>query len=191
MKKGELVFIPFPDIGHIVPALEMAKNLVARDQRLSISILIMKFLGFQPTSQSYVQSLIASISVERIKVIKLSEAQNVELTSSDPIQFIASFFENIKPHVRNAVKIFTESFPSQPDSPTLASIVIDMFCPTFVDIVDEFGVPYYTVFTCGAGFLKLISHLGNLSTNQNKDIAEYSVRELESLAEVAEQSTIE
>ncbi|XP_062076692.1 putative UDP-glucose flavonoid 3-O-glucosyltransferase 3 [Humulus lupulus] len=173
MKKGELVFIPFPDIGHIVPLLEMAKILVARDQRLSISILIMKFPGSEPTSQSYVQSLIASISVERIKFIKLSEAQNVDRTSSDPIQLITSFFENIKPHVRNAVKILTESFPGQPDSPTLAGIVVDMFCTTLVDVICEFGIPTYMFFTCGAGYLRLVSHLENLSTDQNKDITEY------------------
>ncbi|RVX03590.1 putative UDP-glucose flavonoid 3-O-glucosyltransferase 3 [Vitis vinifera] len=42
MKKVEFVFIPLPLIGHLVPTVELAKLLVDRDDRFSITLLIMK-----------------------------------------------------------------------------------------------------------------------------------------------------
>ncbi|KAJ6426154.1 hypothetical protein OIU84_026689 [Salix udensis] len=42
MKKVELVFIPTPGISHLVPTVEVAKLLVDRDERLSITFLVMK-----------------------------------------------------------------------------------------------------------------------------------------------------
>ncbi|KAH7844647.1 hypothetical protein Vadar_030220 [Vaccinium darrowii] len=38
----ELVFIPSPGMGHLVSTVEMAKQLIGRDPRLSITVLIMK-----------------------------------------------------------------------------------------------------------------------------------------------------
>ncbi|XP_062076700.1 anthocyanidin 3-O-glucosyltransferase 2-like [Humulus lupulus] len=178
MKKGELVFIPFPVAGHIVSSLEMAKLLIARDHRLSISILMLKIPGFEPINKSHIQSLLGSISAERIKFIELSEVDD-KLDSysnliSHHIKFVTSFFENIKPYVRNALKNLIDSFSAQPDSPTLAGLVIDMFSTAMIDIADEFGVPSYVFFTSGAGFLRLMDHLETLSTDQNRDIiAEY------------------
>ncbi|XP_062076701.1 UDP-glycosyltransferase 71A16-like [Humulus lupulus] len=178
MKKGELVFIPFPVVGHIVSSLEMAKRLVARDHRLSISILMLKIPGFEPLNKSYIQSLLGSIFAERIKFIELSEVDD-KLDSysnliSHHIKFFTSFFENIKPHVRNALKNLIDSFSAQPDSPALAGLVIDMFSTAMIDIADEFGVPSYVFFTSSAGYLRLMDHLETLSTGQNRDIiAEY------------------
>ncbi|XP_062076680.1 UDP-glycosyltransferase 71A15-like [Humulus lupulus] len=175
MKKGELVFIPFPGVGHIVSSIEMAKHLAAQDHRLSISILIIKMPGFDPPNKSHMQSLLGSITANSIKFIELPEAHTVDSTSSTPIQFIDSFLENLKPHVRNAVQNLTDSFSSEPDSPTLAGFVIDMICTAMIDVAEEFRVPSYMFFTSGAGFLRLISHLETLSTDQNKDITEYKV----------------
>ncbi|XP_062106991.1 UDP-glycosyltransferase 71A16-like [Humulus lupulus] len=173
MKKGELVFIPFPGVGHIVSSLEMAKHLVAQDLRLSISILLIKIPGFDSPNKSSMQSL-GSIS-ERIKFIELPEGQKADRSSnnSNPINFITSFFENLKPHVRHAVKNLIDSFFYQPDSPTLAGFVIDMFSTAMIDVADEFGVPSYVFFTSGAGFLRLMTHLESQCTHHNKDITEY------------------
>jgi len=40
MKKAELVFIPLPAMGHIIAAVEIAKLIVERDDRISTSVLI-------------------------------------------------------------------------------------------------------------------------------------------------------
>ncbi|GMP24347.1 hypothetical protein CsSME_00001641 [Camellia sinensis var. sinensis] len=59
MKKAELVFIPSPGIGHLVSIVEFAKRLIDRDNRFSITILVIKPSTF-PNIDSYTNSLSAS-----------------------------------------------------------------------------------------------------------------------------------
>ncbi|PON38754.1 UDP-glucuronosyl/UDP-glucosyltransferase [Parasponia andersonii] len=173
MKKAELVFVPVPGMGHLVSTVEIAKILVAQDQRLSISILIIKLPGGSESKvNSYIQSLSSSIS-ERIKFIELPE-NKVGPSDLNPTFFISTFYENLKPHVRNAVKNLVESWSGRPDSPRLAGFVVDMFSTAMIDVADEFGVPSYVFFTSGAGFLCLMAHLQDLSDDLGKDITEYS-----------------
>ncbi|KAJ6426153.1 hypothetical protein OIU84_026688 [Salix udensis] len=55
MKKAELVFIPTPGISHLVSTVEVAKLLVDRDERLSITFLIMK-INFDPKVDRFIDS---------------------------------------------------------------------------------------------------------------------------------------
>ncbi|KAG5255098.1 anthocyanidin O-glucosyltransferase [Salix suchowensis] len=55
MKKAELVFIPTPGISHLVSTVEVAKQLVDRDERLSIIFLIMK-LRSDPKVDRFIDS---------------------------------------------------------------------------------------------------------------------------------------
>ncbi|KAK1347906.1 hypothetical protein POM88_055011 [Heracleum sosnowskyi] len=41
MIKAEVIFIPAPGVGHLVSTIEFSKLLISRDDRISISILIM------------------------------------------------------------------------------------------------------------------------------------------------------
>ncbi|RVX03553.1 UDP-glycosyltransferase 71A16 [Vitis vinifera] len=62
MKKAELVFIPAPAIGHLVSAVEFAKLLVDRDDRFSVTLLIMKLPAELPMLTDYFQPIIIIIS---------------------------------------------------------------------------------------------------------------------------------
>ncbi|KAL6347131.1 hypothetical protein AAG906_012712 [Vitis piasezkii] len=62
MKKAELVFIPAPAIGHLVSAVEFAKLLVDRDDRFSVTLLIMKLPAELPVLTDYFQAIIIIIS---------------------------------------------------------------------------------------------------------------------------------
>ncbi|XP_031252123.1 UDP-glycosyltransferase 71A16-like [Pistacia vera] len=44
MEKAELVFIPAPALGHLIPTVEFAKCLIQRDDRFSVTIRVMEFL---------------------------------------------------------------------------------------------------------------------------------------------------
>ena len=60
MKKlAELVFIPSPGMGHLVAAVEMAKLLVSRDDRLSVTVLIMNIPSLSKVA-AYIQTLVAA-----------------------------------------------------------------------------------------------------------------------------------
>lgn len=72
MKKAELIVIPAPGIGHLVSTIEFAKRLIDRDDRLFITILLMKFdISLYPFSDAYTKSLTAS--QPRIQLIHLPQ----------------------------------------------------------------------------------------------------------------------
>ncbi|KAF7150915.1 hypothetical protein RHSIM_Rhsim02G0197200 [Rhododendron simsii] len=60
----ELVFIPFPATGHLVSTVEMAKQLVCRDHRLSITVLIIEMPFDKSKASSSTQSQLLAVAVE-------------------------------------------------------------------------------------------------------------------------------
>ncbi|KAL5581597.1 hypothetical protein UlMin_014039 [Ulmus minor] len=172
MKKVELVFVPALGMGHLVSMVEIAKLLVARDDRLSITVLILN-IPVETEFSSYVKSLEASNSVsERIRFVHLPPDKSGDINSNQAVYFLSTFYENQKPYVRDAVAKLIRS-QSGPDSPRLAGFVIDMFCTTMVDVANEFQIPTYVFITSGTGFLSLMSHLKSLVDEQNFDPTEF------------------
>lgn len=86
--------------------------------------------------------------------------------------FLKLFDENHKQLVRDAVAKLTSEALQSDCKPRLVGFVIDMFCTTMIDVVNEFGVPTYVFFTSGAGFLGLVLHLQTFHDEQNKDCTE-------------------
>ncbi|KAF8007485.1 hypothetical protein BT93_K1490 [Corymbia citriodora subsp. variegata] len=167
MKRGELVFVPSPGIGQLVPAVEVAKLLVQRNHRLSATIFIIT-LPFDNKITTYADSLApSSSSIDgRIKFITLPEQK-----PASEGNFLTSLIEIQKPHVRKAAAQFAHS-ESGPDGPRLAAFVIGMFCTTMIDVANEFGVPTYVFYTSSAGALGLMLHLQTLRDVHNQDITE-------------------
>ncbi|CAH2050869.1 unnamed protein product [Thlaspi arvense] len=168
MKTAELVFIPFPEAGHIFSSVEMAKLLAGRDQRLSITVLIMhlpfetKF--FKPDTSN----------PQRIRFVDIPLDESVmESISKERPHYIADavdFFGLQKPQVRNAVsQLISESS----EASQLAGFVIDMFTTSMMEVADEFGAPTYAFLTSGAGILGLVFHLYTLQEDFGKDLDEY------------------
>ncbi|KAM0069460.1 putative flavonol 3-O-glucosyltransferase [Helianthus debilis subsp. tardiflorus] len=56
---ADLIFIPTPGLGHIMSTIEFAKLLVNRDQRLAITVLVIKPRGMTSGSAitTYIESL--------------------------------------------------------------------------------------------------------------------------------------
>ncbi|KAI4305533.1 hypothetical protein L6164_028896 [Bauhinia variegata] len=117
MKRAELVFIPSPGFSHLVSTGELAKLLVNRDERLSITFLIMK-LPFDNKVDAYTQSLSSSFAAGRVRFIDLP-VQKPAGDQPRPRGFLATFIQTQKPHVKQAVSNLTESY-SGPDSPPLS-----------------------------------------------------------------------
>ncbi|CAN1145296.1 UDP-glucose flavonoid 3-O-glucosyltransferase 6 [Linum perenne] len=79
--------------------------------------------------------------------------------NATPGQLLISHIDAHKIHIREIVSDLTAST----DSPVrLAGFVLDMFCTSFIDVANEFGVPSYVFYTCGATFLGFMFHLQNL-----------------------------
>ncbi|KAJ4829791.1 hypothetical protein Tsubulata_050530, partial [Turnera subulata] len=167
MSKAELVFVPTPGAGHIVSAVQLAKLLTDRDERLSITVFLMK-PPFESKAGGYTED--SSFPSTRIKFVHVSDDGHA---SFEPINFFSSMIETAKPHIKEVVtKLISESESSHDDSPKLAGFVLDMFCTSLIDMANEFGVPSYIYFTSGAGFLGLMLNLQALHDEQGLDPTE-------------------
>ncbi|XP_042478188.1 anthocyanidin 3-O-glucosyltransferase 2-like [Macadamia integrifolia] len=167
-KKVELVFLPIPFMGHIVSMTELAKNLIARDHRISITILIIKF-PTTPDVNARIQSLSGSVAR-----IRFNELPHLDLpspnTAQTPEAMVCTFIEGHKPLVKNKLTqlFFTpESSDAKPDR--LAGLFIDMACTTMIDLANELGIPSYIFYPSNACILGLSLHLPALDTHIHSD----------------------
>ncbi|XP_038725997.1 anthocyanidin 3-O-glucosyltransferase 6-like [Tripterygium wilfordii] len=166
MKKGELIFIPSPVIGHLPSTVEVGKLIVSRDDRLSITFLITEPRSFDSKLASYIESLVSSTLSNRLQFIKLP---CLEPTPSEHPLDLGKLIEGQKPQVKKQV---TKLIQTQ-NGPQLAGFVIDMFGTSMIDLANEFEVPTYLYLTSGATFLGVVFHLQSLHDEQNVDITEF------------------
>ncbi|KAL2245888.1 UDP-glycosyltransferase 71E1-like [Sesamum indicum] len=164
--KAELVFIPSPGRGHLLATVEMAKLLIDRDERLSITVLVIK-PSFDPNSSAHSYS---PESNSRIRFIDITNVNSLSMSMSSPLTFLEQFIENHKDPVRNSVTQIVHDFGPNCG---LAGFVIDMFCTAMIDVANEFDVPTYMFFTSGASALGLMFHFQGLRDYQNQDVTLY------------------
>ncbi|KAJ0769970.1 putative flavonol 3-O-glucosyltransferase [Helianthus annuus] len=169
---AKLVFIPVPGLGHIMSTIEIAKVLANRDQRLSVTVLIIK----PPNSASnspvttYIGSL-AKRSMDRISFVELPQhATPTTCDSKSPLTSFAEYMNNHREYVRNIVG----DMISQPGSSRIAGFVVDMFCLCMIDVANEFDIPTYVFFTSSAAFLGLKLYIQTLCDDHNQDVVQLS-----------------
>ncbi|GKV21696.1 hypothetical protein SLEP1_g31650 [Rubroshorea leprosula] len=101
MEKAELIFIPLPGIGHLVSTVELAKRLLHRDERISVTLLSMKSpFG---SVDAYTKPLTAS--EPRIRLVDLPPVTHPspDLFIKSLEAYIYSFIEAQIPQVRKTV----------------------------------------------------------------------------------------
>lgn len=172
MKKAELVFIPLPAMGHIIAAVEIAKLIVERDDRISTSVLIMR-PTLDSTTTKYTESLSPSTLPNRMRVVDLPCLEHTAVHKTGA-SWMASLAEAQKNHVKEFVsKIKAQSELSPNDSPRLAGFVLDTFVLGMNDLAAEFGVPWYVFSASGAAFIGSMLYLQALHDEQKADLPEY------------------
>ncbi|KAM0030487.1 putative flavonol 3-O-glucosyltransferase [Helianthus debilis subsp. tardiflorus] len=136
---AELVFIPGPGVGHIMSIIELAKLLVNRDPKLSISVLLISPPIPIFALTAYIESL-AKNTIERIQFIEVPQDQPPP--KLDPKAFVTSFYDFINSHckyVRNIVADMTNEAGSR----MLVGFVVDIVCTGMIDVANEFDLPTY------------------------------------------------
>ncbi|KAI3703304.1 hypothetical protein L1987_73266 [Smallanthus sonchifolius] len=169
---AELIFIPAPGLGHIMSTIEIAKLLVNRDQRLSITVLVIKPHSIDSglAITSYLEYL-AKNTMDHITFIQLPQDETPLV--HDPRAQITSYIEFIKSHCKY-VRNFVADLKSQPGSNRVVGFVVDMFCTSMIDVANEFNVPTYVYFTSNAAFLGFTLYIKTLCDDPNKDVIELS-----------------
>nr|GMD85382.1 anthocyanidin 3-O-glucosyltransferase 2-like [Ipomoea batatas] len=151
----ELVFVPGPAMGHLIPAVETAKLLLQRRPQLSITFLLMKM-----PINSYIDSLIADEKDinPRLNLILLPVDLDALKGHSDKASIFKAFFDSQKAKVRDYCVNEIQSSGRR----RLAGFVVDMLCSSFMDVAEEFGVPTYVFYALGAAMLGLHLHFQSL-----------------------------
>ncbi|KAK4492836.1 hypothetical protein RD792_000161 [Penstemon davidsonii] len=171
MKKIELIFIPSPGLSHLVSTVETAKLLLQRDERLSITVLIMK----RPNDNlidNYTQKYSSNSNTNsKLQFINLPYQENSPVSTN----FLFDFIDNQKDPIREIVSNFLKN----PSESELGGLVLDMFCTKFIEIANEFNLPSYVFFTSGACTLGLFFHLVELKYEQNQDLTKYKNSDVE------------
>lgn len=156
------MFIPSPGIGHIQSTTSMAKLLVASDDRIFITLIIIPSQFSSDASSSYPKS-----ELDRLRYFHLPVGDQTTQ------QTFISYIESQKPHVRAAVLELTKNVPKRSGSRRrLAGIVLDIFCMSMIDVAEEFNLPAYTFYTSNASFLGLLFHVQSLYDNNKLDVSE-------------------
>ncbi|XP_074275228.1 putative UDP-glucose flavonoid 3-O-glucosyltransferase 3 [Silene latifolia] len=163
-KTSELVFVPAPGLNHITPAVELAKLILQRSQRISISIHIINVPRDAPKTNAYVESQSRDNPYpDRFNFVTLPPLTN----PPDPsfTFFFITVIERNMPLIRQAVEDRVQAGFPKP-----AGFVVDMFCGGMVDIANAMQLPCYTFFTSGAGPLSFIFYAQSLVDDQGIDV---------------------
>nr|BAP90369.1 UDP-glycose: glycosyltransferase UGT71U1 [Fagopyrum esculentum] len=157
MKKAELVFIPSPGAGHTVSAAEFANRLIARDARISVTILTMSspFTTAASSTSTYPNPE-PSVDVPRYISLPQVQLPPIKILQDSIEEYISTFAASHSHFVRNELI----SLQKSPEIPVY--LVVDMFCTAFIDVANELGIPSYVFFTSGSAFLGLRLNLPDL-----------------------------
>ncbi|CAD5323769.1 unnamed protein product [Arabidopsis thaliana] len=162
--KVELVFIPSPGVGHIRATTALAKLLVASDNRLSVTLIVIPSRVSDDASSS-----VYTNSEDRLRYILLP--------ARDQTTDLVSYIDSQKPQVRAVVSKLAGDVSTRSDS-RLAGIVVDMFCTSMIDIADEFNLSAYIFYTSNASYLGLQFHVQSLYDEKELDVSEFKDTEM-------------
>ncbi|XWS30965.1 hypothetical protein CRYUN_Cryun23aG0036500 [Craigia yunnanensis] len=170
----ELVFIPAPVIGHLVSQVEFAKRLLDKDDRFSVTVLIIDPLRRDSKIQTYVGSLAASDARLRFINFPQIEADPLTITKRQD-RFLFDFLESHKLNIKEY--IINHVLPNYAVS--AAWFVVDAFSTPMIDVANELGLPSYVFCTSGAASLGSAFHVATRYEKVGKAI-QASERERES-----------
>nr|QNV69591.1 glycosyltransferase [Mentha x piperita] len=166
--KATLVFVPFPIMSHLVSAVATAKLLAVRDERLSITILVMKM-----PMETKISSYTKTSPHPRINFIHLQEntkysnpSEPVWLSKNRTIRFLQSQTGLVRDSVAEMME--------KRGCGKLAGLVLDMFCTPMIDVAKDLGAPAYIFFPSGSAALGLVLHLQSLHDDYGWDMKEYT-----------------
>ncbi|KAM3236380.1 hypothetical protein P3L10_016417 [Capsicum annuum] len=158
MSKLELVFVPAPAIGHLVLLCKFVETLLKRDERLCVTILIIRP---PPLWDAHIDAYIRRSSYDtegsqiRYMILPQVEPPSSEELAKSFENYISLFIANYRPLVKEAIVSNKWSDLNM----KIVGLVIDMFCSSMIDVANELDIPSYLFFTSGAGFIGFLFYL--------------------------------
>ncbi|KAL3510640.1 hypothetical protein ACH5RR_030041 [Cinchona calisaya] len=175
MEKAELIFIPWPLMGHLGQMVELANHLINRTKNLSITVLISRLPdSLDPVTNKLINALVSSSTTESLQFFHLPQTDpSPEWSSLSRGYFIQRQLDSQKPHVNKFIEQRLIDNRSTPSS-KLIGVVVDMFSTSMIDVANELYIPSYVFFTSGAAFLGLMMHCQSLEDEYSQDVSAFS-----------------
>nr|XP_017240593.1 PREDICTED: anthocyanidin 3-O-glucosyltransferase 2-like [Daucus carota subsp. sativus] len=176
MMRVELIFMPVPEVGHLVATAELAKLLVGRDERISVRILIQKmpydtgFAGFTQKLKKDVPERIDFVDIPAPDETTMAELKALPLTS-----FHEAFVSNQRTVVRDIVTAILK----QSETSKLGGFVLDLFTTPMIEVANDFNVPAYVFFTSSAAYLNIAFYAQDLKDSKNLEISGFKNLDIE------------
>ncbi|XP_065879683.1 anthocyanidin 3-O-glucosyltransferase 2-like [Euphorbia lathyris] len=148
---AQFIFVPAPGAGHLVSTIEFAKTLIQLDPQIFISLLVIK-LPFTPFVDAYINSLAHSQPNIHLIHVPQADPPPSELADKSIESYVCAFIDSHKSLIHNIIQHIISDSHSTP----VVGLILDLFCPSLIDIADEFGIPSFIFLTSGGAFLNLM-----------------------------------
>ncbi|KAK1393286.1 Glycosyltransferase [Heracleum sosnowskyi] len=157
----ELVLIASPLMGHLMPAVELAKLMILREERLSITFILIQ-LPTHSEVNAFISTLCSTMLHQRLCFITLPSPQH-KWTSTNRGVIFDQLLQFHKPQILDTIsKLIIQH--------GVDAIVVDLLSTTLIQLVaDEFRIPGYVFFTSSAAFLGLMLHFQTLEDELKED----------------------
>ncbi|KAL0886028.1 hypothetical protein Bca101_010011 [Brassica carinata] len=159
MVKQEIIFVPYPILGHLLVTIELAKSLIKRDHRIHTITILHWTLPLASHADLFAKSLIAS--EPQIRLYALPEVKDpppFDLFLKATEAYVLEFARATVHLVRDALSTLVSSRDGS-DPVRVAGLVLDFFCVPLIKVGNEFNLPSYLFLTCNAGFLGMVKYL--------------------------------
>nr|UUY86290.1 anthocyanidin-3-glucoside rhamnosyltransferase 2 [Aglaonema commutatum] len=149
-RKVTVVFVPLPFIGHLVPAVQMAKQLLGGRRRHTFSVTVLTLRPLVPFGEmaSYMDSMASSGLDMHFEELPSPEGDLVTLGNQSPEAIVSLYVERYRPCVRDAVARLSLGV----DRP-VGAMMMDLFCTALIDVATELGIRPYIYFASSASML--------------------------------------
>ncbi|XP_028787264.1 UDP-glycosyltransferase 72B1-like [Neltuma alba] len=150
-KKPCIAMVPAPGFSHLLPLIELSKQLVVRHLHFHIAFFIPTLGPPSPTMNSILESLPPNIDFTILPHINLED-----IKAEDPVTQIYRTVTLSLPSLRHALSSF--------GSPThrLVAMVVDMFSTDAIDLAKELKLKSYVFFPSPTTFLSFLLHFPEL-----------------------------
>ncbi|KAG9160444.1 hypothetical protein Leryth_008843 [Lithospermum erythrorhizon] len=171
MAKPELLFFPSPSMGHVAQMVELAKVIINREPKISITIIISKLPdSIDSVSGPFVDSLASTNQEKRLHFFNLPTANpSPDWSTQTRGYYVNMLIRSQKQHVHTFIKRKME----ETNESRISGIVVDMLCTSIMEVGQHFGISSYVFLTSGAGFLGQMLYFQKLHDEENKDISEF------------------
>ncbi|KAK9156176.1 hypothetical protein Sjap_003656 [Stephania japonica] len=160
--KAELIVVPGPGIGHLVPTIALARALIQGDHRVSLTVLVMDDspIAHATPSPHHFASLISNDHLRLVQLPSLSPQTISQIHANRPgLPRIGLLVHHYMPIIKDAVSRLVSTELTQ-----LGGFILDAFTSCVLEIADELGVPSYLYYTSGAAVLGMMLHLPTLDS---------------------------